>query len=110
MRISEQTLQNEYSNTRRKRRLLRETGNRISGKREGKRHFQGNYCSETGGKRRWLKNGGCPNRTQSFYPSAEENACRIQGTMTGGFGTDDIYVENWEHPVGAFHGADGGSC
>lgn len=30
--------------------------------------------------------------------------------MTGGFGTDDIYVENWEHPVGAFHGADGGSC
>lgn len=34
----------------------------------------------------------------------------IQSILTGEFGTEDIYTENWNYPVGAFHGADGGSC
>lgn len=34
----------------------------------------------------------------------------IRSILTGEFGTEDIYTENWNYPVGAFHGADGGSC
>lgn len=34
----------------------------------------------------------------------------IHAILTGEFGTEDIYTENWNYPVGAFHGADGGSC
>lgn len=34
----------------------------------------------------------------------------IHSILTGEFGTEDIYIENWNYPVGAFHGADGGSC
>lgn len=34
----------------------------------------------------------------------------IHSILTGEFGTEDIYTENWNYPVGAFHGADGGSC
>lgn len=30
--------------------------------------------------------------------------------LTGEFRTEDIYTKNWNYPVGAFHGADGGSC
>ena len=34
----------------------------------------------------------------------------IHSILTGEFNTDDIYTNNWNYPVGAFHGADGGSC
>lgn len=34
----------------------------------------------------------------------------IHSILTGEFGTEDIYTENWNYPVGAFHGEDGGSC
>lgn len=34
----------------------------------------------------------------------------ICSILTGEFETEDIYTENWNYPVGAFHGADGGSC
>lgn len=34
----------------------------------------------------------------------------IHSILTGEFGTEDIYTENWNYPIGAFHGADGGSC
>lgn len=34
----------------------------------------------------------------------------IHSILAGEFGTEDIYTENWNYPVGAFHGADGGSC
>lgn len=34
----------------------------------------------------------------------------IHSILTGEFGTEDIYTENWNYTVGAFHGADGGSC
>lgn len=34
----------------------------------------------------------------------------IHSILTGEFGTEDIYTENWNYPVGAFHCADGGSC
>lgn len=34
----------------------------------------------------------------------------IHSILTGEFRTEDIYTENWNYPVGAFHGADGGSC
>lgn len=34
----------------------------------------------------------------------------IHSILTGEFRTEDIYTKNWNYPVGAFHGADGGSC
>jgi len=34
----------------------------------------------------------------------------MQSILTGEFDTDDIYVNDWNYPIGAFHGADGGSC
>lgn len=34
----------------------------------------------------------------------------IHSILTGEFTTDDIYINDWNYPVGAFHGADGGSC
>lgn len=34
----------------------------------------------------------------------------IHSILTGEFTTDDIYINDWKYPVGAFHGADGGSC
>lgn len=34
----------------------------------------------------------------------------IHSILTGEFNTDDIYINDWNYPVGAFHGADGGSC
>ena len=34
----------------------------------------------------------------------------IHSILTGEFNTDDIYTNDWNYPVGAFHGADGGSC
>ena len=34
----------------------------------------------------------------------------IHSILTGEFGKEDIYTENWNYPVGAFNGADGGSC
>ena len=50
-----------------------------------------------------------------FVGCAESCVCwddqkAIHSILTGEFGTDDIYVKNWNYPVGAFHGADGGSC
>ena len=39
-----------------------------------------------------------------------DDKAAIHSILTGEFETDDIYVENWKYPVGAFHGADGGSC
>lgn len=50
-----------------------------------------------------------------FVGCAESCVCyddkaAIHSILTGEFGVDDIFVENWKYPVGAFHGADGGSC
>lgn len=50
-----------------------------------------------------------------FVNNAESCVCwndkkAINSILTGEFGKDDIYTENWTYPVGAFHGADGGSC
>lgn len=50
-----------------------------------------------------------------FVGCAESCVCwddkaAIHSILTGEFRTDDIYCENWNYPVGAFHGADGGSC
>ena len=50
-----------------------------------------------------------------FVGCAESCVCwddkdAIHSILTGEFGTDDIYVETWNYPAGAFHGADGGSC
>ena len=39
-----------------------------------------------------------------------DDKAAIHSILTGEFGVDDIFVENWEYPAGAFHGADGGSC
>ena len=35
---------------------------------------------------------------------------KLKPILTGEFNTDDIYTNDWNYPVGAFHGADGGSC
>ena len=35
---------------------------------------------------------------------------KLKPILTGEFTTDDIYINDWNYPVGAFHGADGGSC
>lgn len=50
-----------------------------------------------------------------FVGCAESCVCwddkeAIHSILTGEFGADDIFVDNWEYPVGAFHGANGGSC
>lgn len=50
-----------------------------------------------------------------FVGCAESCVCyddkaAIHSILTGEFGVDDIFIENWKYPVGAFHGADGGSC
>ena len=34
----------------------------------------------------------------------------VHSIKTGEFTVDDIFVEDWKYPVGAFHGSDGGSC
>lgn len=38
------------------------------------------------------------------------DANAMYSILTGEFGVDDIHVENWNYPAGAFHGGDGGSC
>lgn len=50
-----------------------------------------------------------------FVGCAESCVCyddkaAIHSILTGEFNVNDIFVDNWEYPVGAFHGADGGSC
>ena len=39
-----------------------------------------------------------------------EDKAAIHSILTGEFIIDDIYTNDWKYPVGAFHGADGGSC
>lgn len=34
----------------------------------------------------------------------------VHSIRTGEFTVDDIFVDDWKYPVGAFHGSDGGSC
>ena len=34
----------------------------------------------------------------------------LNSILTGQFIEDDVFVDDWKYPVGAFHGADGGSC
>jgi len=34
----------------------------------------------------------------------------LHSILTGDFKKDDVIVDVWKYPVGAFHGADGGSC
>lgn len=34
----------------------------------------------------------------------------LNSILTGQFTEDDVFVDDWKYPVGAFHGADGGSC
>ena len=52
---------------------------------------------------------------EDYVGNAESCVCwddmdAIHSIMTGKFTTDDVYRYNWKYPVGAFHGADGGSC
>lgn len=52
---------------------------------------------------------------KDFVGCAESCVCwedkdAIHSILTGEFGTGDIYTKDWKYPVGAFHGADGGSC
>lgn len=42
--------------------------------------------------------------------SGGKDKAAIYSILTGEFNTDDIYTNDWNYPVGAFHGADGGSC
>ncbi len=34
----------------------------------------------------------------------------IHSIVTGEFPVEEVYVENWRYPAGAFHGAEGGPC
>lgn len=34
----------------------------------------------------------------------------LNSILTGQFTEADVFVDDWKYPVGAFHGADGGSC
>lgn len=34
----------------------------------------------------------------------------IHSILTGEFDKNSIYINDWKYPIGAFHGADGGSC
>lgn len=34
----------------------------------------------------------------------------VDSILTGEFSKEDIFVDDWKYPVGAFHGANGGSC
>lgn len=34
----------------------------------------------------------------------------VHSIQTGYFSVDDVYVENWQYPAGAFHGSEGGPC
>lgn len=34
----------------------------------------------------------------------------VKSLMTGEFTVDDVYVDEWVYPAGAFHGAEGGPC
>ncbi len=34
----------------------------------------------------------------------------VQAIRTGEYSVDDIFVDDWKYPSGAFHGAEGGSC
>ena len=34
----------------------------------------------------------------------------LHSILTGEFGAEEIYTDDWKYPAGAFHGADGGSC
>lgn len=40
----------------------------------------------------------------------EEDLTALHSIRTGEFTTEDVYVDDWKYPAGAFHGADGGSC
>lgn len=45
---------------------------------------------------------------ESCVDKTDKNA--IHSILTGDFTKDDVFVDDWKYPVGAFHGADGGSC
>lgn len=52
---------------------------------------------------------------KDFVGDAESCVCHddpdaMKAILTGEFTTDDIFVDDWKYPAGAFHGADGGSC
>ena len=34
----------------------------------------------------------------------------VHAIKTGEFSVNDIFVDDWKYPIGAFHGSDGGSC
>ena len=34
----------------------------------------------------------------------------VKSLATGEFSVDDVYVDQWMYPAGAFHGAEGGPC
>lgn len=38
------------------------------------------------------------------------DAAAMRSLVTGEFGVDDVYVDDWHYPAGAFHGAEGGPC
>lgn len=39
-----------------------------------------------------------------------EDAAALRSIQTGEFSVREMYTKNWDYPVGAFHGAAGGSC
>lgn len=34
----------------------------------------------------------------------------VHSILTGEFNKEDIFVDDWQYPIGAFHGSEGGSC
>lgn len=39
-----------------------------------------------------------------------EDKAAIHSLITGEFTVDDVYIDDWKYPAGAFHGAEGGPC
>lgn len=45
---------------------------------------------------------------KSCFSPKDEKA--VHSIKTGEFSSDDIYINDWQYPCGAFHGVEGGSC
>lgn len=51
----------------------------------------------------------------SFFGCAKScvykgDGAAIHSILTGEFNVNDMYIDNWNYPAGAFHGAEGGPC
>lgn len=58
----------------------------------------------------FIKDADCTKETPVKLGVCWKDKAAIHSILTGEFNTDDIYTNDWNYPVGAFHGADGGSC